>query len=118
MYEGAYDPSKFSLFECEKTPNKEYASRGDEMKEYIINPLYSKKLGRNISLVGTSITLNDLIYEPNISGHRLYMRKSNSWLGCFGTLGDVYYRREDQPDSHSGTENLNKLSFYTGPSFI
>lgn len=118
LYEGAYDPSKFFLFECEKTPNIEYASRGDGMNEYIINPLYSEKLGRNISLVGTSITLNDLIYEPNISGHRLYMRKSNSWLGCFGTLGDVYYRREDQPDSHSGTENLNKLSFYTGPSFI
>ena len=118
IYESAYDPSKFPLFECEKTPNREYALRGDGMDEYIINPLYSNTFGRNIALVGTSITLNDLIYEPNISGHRLYMRKSGSWLGCFGTPGDVYYRREDQPDSHSGTENLNKLSFYTGPSFI
>ena len=117
MYESAYDSSKFPLFECEKTPINKYAFRGDG-KEYRINPLYSEKLGRNITLVGTSITLNDLIYEPNISGHRLYMSKSAYWLGCFGTPGDVYYRRKDQPDSHSGTKNLNKLSFYTGPSFI
>lgn len=117
VYESDYDSSKFPLFECEKTPINKYAFRGDG-KEYRINPLYSEKLGRNITLVGTSITLNDLIYEPNISGHRLYMSKSAYWLGCFGTPGDVYYRRKDQPDSHSGTKDLNKLSFYTGPSFI
>ena len=117
VYESDYDSSKFPLFKCEKTPINKYAFRGDG-KEYRINPLYSEKLGRNITLVGTSITLNDLIYEPNISGHRLYMSKSAYWLGCFGTPGDVYYRRKDQPDSHSGTKDLNKLSFYTGPSFI
>lgn len=118
MYESAYDSSKFPLFECEKTPNREYITRGEEIKEYKINKLYVKP-GQNIALVGTSITLNDLIYEPSISGHRLYMRKSKSWLQCFGKPGNVYYRRSDQSDSHSEeTENLNKLSFYTGPSFI
>lgn len=117
MYESAYDSSKFPLFECEKTPNREYITRGDDGLEYKIDDSYVKQ-DQNIALVGTSITLNDLIYEPSISGHRLYVRKSKSWLQCFNTPGDVYYRRSDQPDSHSGTENLNKLSFYTGPSFI
>ena len=117
VYESDYNSSKFPLFECEKTHAREYVFRGDG-REYRINPVYSEKQGRNIALVGTSITLNDLIYEPNISGHRLYMRKTSFWLGCYAPTGDVYYRREDQPDSHSKTENLNKLSFYTGPSFI
>lgn len=117
VYESDYNSSKFPLFECEKTHAREYVLRGDG-SDYHINPVYSEKQGRNIALVGTSITLNDLIYEPNISGHRLYMRKTSYWLGCYAPAGDVYYRRKDQPDSHSGTEDLNKLSFYTGPSFI
>ena len=53
---------------------------------YTINDSYP-----TTSIRGTNITINDLVYEPNPDGHRLYIRPN-----CFKYFGDprahLYYR--------------------------
>ena len=78
----------------------------------------------NTVLCGTNITLNDLVYEPNVDGHRLYMRPN-----CFKYFGDprarLYYRTLT-PDENSNisttwkgdTDYYNMLFINTGPCFI
>ena len=106
------DETKYSLENVVTTPTKNYVER-DPVPSYKIKAGYEKT-----TLVGTSITLNDLIYEPSVSGHRLFAKKSNYWLGCLGGLGgDIYYRSVDDTEISNETKNLNKLSFYTGPCF-
>lgn len=110
------DTTKYSLEEVATTPTKNYVER-NPVASYKIKDAYKKT-----TLVGTSITLNDLIYEPSVSGHRLFAKKSNYWLGCFGDNpgglgGDIYYRSVDDTEISDETKNLNRLSFYTGPCF-
>lgn len=69
-------------------------------------------------LRGSSITINDLIYEPNIEGHRLYMKNGcciyNSYL-----RGKLYYRsyKDEKFSVYSKTKYLNNLFIFTGPCF-
>lgn len=86
---------------------------------YSINDSYA-----STTIRGTNITLNDLVYEPNIDGHRLYMRPN-----CFKYFGDprarLYYRTLT-PDENSNisttwkgdTDYYNMLFINTGPCFI
>ena len=86
---------------------------------YSINDSYA-----STTIRGTNITLNDLVYEPNIDGHRLYMRPN-----CFKYFGDprarLYYRTLT-PDANSNisttwkgdTDYYNMLFINTGPCFI
>ena len=113
VWSNLIDETKCPVLEVMSTPIKEYVERAP-WSNYVIKENYKDR-----TLVGTSITLNDLVYEPSISGHRLFMKKSNYWLGCFGDLaGDIYYRGIDEEEISDETKNLNKLSFYTGPCFI
>lgn len=67
---------------------------------------------------GTSITLNDLEYQSNKDGHRLFVKNSlhdyDSYL-----RNKIYYRNiEDIYDCHYGnTQYLNNIFLYTGPCF-
>lgn len=99
-----------------------------EYYTYTVHPKY-----RQTRLRGTSITLNDLVYEPNISGHRLFMRNN-----C--AIYDTYYRCKlyyrylnnqtwtdtkegklnyniDASWKYSDTKDLNTLFLLTGPCF-
>ena len=62
------------------------------------------------SIRGSSITLNDLIYEPNQEDHRLFIKGNN----CKSTNSWIRYRDKDQP---SNDGELNQLQFYIGPCF-
>lgn len=90
-----------------------------EDHKYIINNNYKKS-----RLLGSSITLNDLIYEPNPNGHRLFIRdglcsydnylrgKLYYRLGNFKEAGNAWDIRRD-----SSKKYQNVLFFYTGPCF-
>lgn len=69
---------------------------------------------------GTSITLNDLYYEPNTSGHRLYMK--NDLCQFVNThRGRIFYRSLDKAkdgEQWAKTyEHYNTLYMMTGPCF-
>ena len=92
-----------------------YATRGTEYK---VLDVYN-----NTRLRGTSITLNDLLYEPSVDGHRLFMR--NNLCSYNSTYrGKLYYRSLDLNDRGTWdarrTDKLNYLNsiyFYTGPCY-
>jgi hypothetical protein len=72
---------------------------------------------------GSSITLNDLVYEPNKEGHRLFMR-NNLHVYDSKYRGKLYYRflNGGNDKSHSSwnyndTKYLNNLFLYTGPCY-
>ena len=77
---------------------------------------------------GTNITLNDLVYEPNVDGHRLYMRP-NCFSYSHSPRTRVYYRTltADVSGDKTGyinaswkgdTDYYNMLFINTGPCFI
>ena len=91
---------------------------------------YSEKVGRryqvkqdykNAQIKGTSITLNDLIYEPNQDGHRLFMR-NNLWNYDSYLRGKLYYRLLDIEEGrkswyYNNGKYLNNIFLFTGPCF-
>ena len=58
----------------------------------------------NSAFKGTSITLNDLTYEPNKEGHRLFVRNNNY----------RYIQREDSKMYYEGSDK-NCTYLFTGP---
>lgn len=87
--------------------------------KYVINDDY-----KEARLRGSSITLNDLIYEPNPNGHRLFIRdglysydnylrgKLYYRLGNFKEALEAWDIKRDSPRKYQ-----NVLFFYTGPCF-
>lgn len=84
--------------------------------KYTVNSDY-----KNSCIKGTSITINDLLYEPSVDGHRLFMRNNlcvyNPYL-----RGKIYYRFYNDGRIHSSwkygdTKYLNNLYIFTGPCF-
>ena len=85
---------------------------------YIIDSKYN-----NTRLKGSSITINDLIYEPNQQGHRLFLR-NNLCTYNPKLRGKLYYRSLDLKDrstwdvrANPNQEYINSLYLYTGPCF-
>lgn len=88
--------------------------------KYIINNDY-----KNARLRGSSITLNDLIYEPNSNGHRLFIREGLYSYDNY-LRGKLYYRLGNFKEAgdaawdikrDSSRKYQNVLFFYTGPCF-
>ena len=76
---------------------------------------------KNSCLRGSSITINDLVYEPNKDGHRLFMR-NNCCVYNKNLRGKLYYRLLDIEEGrhqwyYNETKNLNTLFLYTGPCY-
>jgi hypothetical protein len=70
---------------------------------------------------GSSITLNDLVYEPNKEGHRLFVR-NNLYKYDPSLRSKIYYRFLNEGSWHSSwnyndTKYLNNLFLYTGPCY-
>lgn len=76
---------------------------------------------KQAKLCKSSITLNDLQYDPQKTGHRLYMKDSLYQYNA-EYVGKIYYRTlndfKGEHDSwHFNTWPKNALWFYTGPCF-
>lgn len=96
------------------TPTKKYASITGH--KYVVDASY-----RKARLIGSSITLNDLAYEPNREGHRLFMKKGITSHDPI-YRGRLYYRKFHSSGVGSSwiwnnTKNLNNLYIYTGPCY-
>ena len=87
-----------------------------------VNHIYKvKDKYQNAQIKGTSITLNDLIYEPNQDGHRLFMR-NNLWNYDSNLRGKLYYRLLDIEEGrkswyYNNGKYLNNIFLFTGPCF-
>jgi hypothetical protein len=67
---------------------------------YSVNSKYT-----NVTLKGTSITINDLIYEPNVEGHRLFLR--NGLYNSNQTIRNkIYYRDVNIPEGKTYPEKV------------
>lgn len=82
--------------------------------EYVVDENY-----KNRCLVNTSITLNDLEYDPTIEGHRLYMKDNMYKCGSNAYAEDsynaIYYRTTGIGNDKE--RSINCLQIYTGPCF-
>ena len=70
---------------------------------------------------GTSITLNDLEYEPNVEEHRLFIR-NNCYSNTGGYRNIVYYRGLGDSNASTWTiettaQDKNHLYLQIGPCF-
>lgn len=74
---------------------------------------------KNACIADTSITLNDLVYEPNIDGHRLFM-KNGLFKYDVNLRGKIYYRQLPLGwnDRWDVSKYKNNIFMATGPSFI
>lgn len=87
-----------------------------EQYKYYVKSDYSEACLR-----GTSLTINDLVYEPT-EDHRLFV---NCFLQSVSAHDDydswarnlVYYRAYDDQESWMDTIHKNVLCLFTGPSF-
>ena len=105
------------------TATKQYGDFSNH--KYTIRSEYNKA-----RLRGSSILINDLVYEPNPDGHRLFMKNN---LCVYNPLhrGKIYYRYLQTIQNGSGesdntyhesweynkTKYLNNLFIFTGPCF-
>lgn len=83
---------------------------------------YTAKKYPAVCIRGSWITINDLIYEPNQEGHRLFVR--NNLCNYDPSLrGEIYYRITDGTtasenyDWSASTRDFNTLKIFTGPCF-
>ena len=83
-------------------------------QSYTVQPSFTSS-----RLRGTSITINDLEYNPTIDGHRLFIRNK-----CYSNSGSyrniIYYRSIKDKSSWTNAENYqhkNHLYIQTGPCF-
>lgn len=102
----------------EVTPTTKY-SYYDQFR-YVVNDEY-----KNAQIKGTSITLNDLVYNPSPTEHRLFVKRGVCRY-VDSRSAKIYYRSlngiEEQKPNHESwnfddTQYLNGLCMYLGPCF-
>ena len=84
-------------------------------RRYFVKDEYSQAQFR-----GSTITINDLEYDPNPNGHRLFLKQSRYKYDDEFPRGQIYYRKlegEKNTWKYSSTKNLNHLYMYTGPCY-
>lgn len=102
----------------EVTPTTKY-SYYDQFR-YVVNDEY-----KDAQIKGTSITLNDLVYNPSPTEHRLFVKRGVCRY-VDSRSAKIYYRYlngiEEQKPNHESwnfddTQYLNGLCMYLGPCF-
>lgn len=86
-----------------------YYSQFDSNGNYTIKYALT---GTNQTLVGSSLVLNDLLYYPEIDGHRLFVR--DSMFRSNSSRFPILYRNNK---STNEDQTLNALRTYTGPCY-
>lgn len=103
------------------TPQSYYSkinpSTGTDPYKYVVKT----DLYPNACIRGTSITLNDLEYEPNVEEHRLFIR-NNCYSNTGGYRNIVYYRGLGDSNASTWTietsaQDKNHLYLQIGPCF-
>lgn len=98
---------------------KKYSEIKDH--KYIILDNYKQAV-----IKGTSLTLNDLRYFPNVDGHRLYVKDDCTQYDP-DPRSVIYYREMNDTDNHAAAvkswvydnfKNKNCLYLLTGPCFV
>jgi hypothetical protein len=84
-YTTAWNYGKESIINI-ANPITDYYNTPSILNDYKYSVYYDDKV-----LIGTSITLNDLYYEPNINGHRLFANPKYTKYRTY-PRGKVYYR--------------------------
>lgn len=110
-----YDNSEKSIINFYKS--KEYSSFVNNKYEVYNNY-------KNSVFIGTSITINDLLYEPNQNGHRLYVNPKYVKYSYDEPRAKLYFRTLT-PDAGSNrsttwlgdTDYHNSIHINTGPCF-
>ena len=109
--------------------DKIYDFSGISNSKYTIKDTY---VNRSVCFIGTNLTIGDLVYEPNTSGHRLYVR-DNCCVYNDHPRSRIFYRTlaHDKKrinyidhswcyfdlDGNPGTQYLNNIYLRTGPCF-
>lgn len=102
-----------SVIKTSRTTN--YANKLD--RKYTVDSKYDNPSGKSTRIRGTSITLNDLVYKPNVEGHRLFVR-NNICTHDSINRGKIFYRSLTDAGSWVlDTQYLNSLYIFTGPCF-
>lgn len=107
---GRIEDVKTSIITSPITPAKNYVVI--DADNYLVK---APSINTMVNIQHTSITLNDLQYEPSIDGHRLYLKRTNQWASL--TTHPIYYRGKGGK-VNTDNENYNKLIPYRGPAFI
>ena len=116
IYKDTYEYNHNSIINI-ASPSKNYYTMPD-----LFNSKYTIDY-KNSVFIGTSITINDLLYEPNQNGHRLYANpKYVSY--SYEPRAKLYFRTLT-PDSGSkisttwlgDTDYYNSIHINTGPCF-
>lgn len=115
-----------------KTPNTivpckqitQYYSRIGSNKKYVVS--YSSKSYNDACFRGTSITVNDLIYDPVNETHRLFVKNGKAVYNN-NPPAELYYSPLSRPQSASYSRSwnntwndqlsCNRIFLYTGPCF-
>lgn len=102
--------SNSDIIHVKTTPANLYAERNSD-KQYIVK--YNKARFR-----GTSLTVNDLVYDPRLNGHRLCV-KNGDYISDNSIRPKIYYRSYSDKASwrYSSTKLKNSLYLFTGPCF-
>ena len=79
---------------------------------------------RDVCFKGTSVTINDLSYEPNVEGHRLFIKNNNITFDT-DPRNAIYYRKLDNGEKetkytwvYSDTKDKNVLYLHIGPCYV
>lgn len=91
-----------------------YSNETSNYSEYVNKKYTIKETFGNCALINTSITLNDLEYIPEESGHRLFM-KSNLWKYDGDPRNILYYRK--YPHGLNRTIKVGDISGVLNSSF-
>ncbi len=87
-----------------------------EERGYAVKESYKKA-----RIIGTSITLNDLVYEPNKEGHRLFIKSGIHYYDSY-LRNKIYYKKEPFVSNDTylwdkDNKYLNCLYLAYGPCF-
>ena len=115
---------KIHQIECEVIPTTIIDNLINEVvqipktEEYseTVNHVYRVKEAYKDSVIyGSSITINDLIYEGNSDGHRLFL-DSRNYEYDKNLLGKLFYRQR-AGETNAAKYPYNSIFIYTGPCY-
>ena len=115
---------KIHQIECEITPitiidnliNDVVQTSKTEDYSETVNHVYRVKEAYKDSVIhGSSITINDLIYEGNSDGHRLFLDSRNYKYDNY-LLGKLFYRQR-AGEMNVANYPYNNIFIYTGPCY-
>ena len=125
--DGKVSANSNKVAELEKVPNTVVRCNPTNKYSKFSNYAYSiNSTFKNVHVKGTTITLNDLWYVPNLEGHRLFIKDNAAkyddhlrpilWYGPANANANNGWR--DYNAAWDDAPTKNRLYLYTGPCFV